>query len=142
MFRQGTQNKKIRSYAPDRRLVDFIRDRLQLSKQLKDLAGEKRIPKKLSKEAVRLGTQKNRMLNDILFQAMADITFFFSIVNFYPEIQKIFDDDIKEILGVKRVNPKNTPYGFMFIALVAGMLLNQFKTGKDFRLRLNENLSK
>ena len=71
---------------------------------------------------------------------MADITFFFNAIGTHPNIQKVFDDDIKEILGVKRMDPKNTPYGFMFIMLVAGMLSVQFKTGKDFRLRLNELL--
>jgi hypothetical protein len=84
-----------------------------------------------------LSAARTRILDDVVFQAMADITFFFSVVGAHPEIQKLFDDDIKEILGVKRINPKERPYGFMFIALVSGMLLNQFKTGKDFRLRLN-----
>jgi hypothetical protein len=89
-----------------------------------------------------LSAARTRILDEVVCQAMADITFFFSAVGAHPEIQKLFDDDIKEILGVKRLNPKDTPYGFMFGALVSGMLLNRFNTGKDFRLRLNNYLQR
>jgi hypothetical protein len=116
---------------------------LHNTKKLEEISTAKKdVPKDVEKEKGALSTARTRILDDIVFQAMADITFFFSVVAAYPEIKKLFDDDIKEILGVKRISPKETPYGFMFKALVSGMLVNQFKTGKDFRLRLNYSLQR
>lgn len=152
MTTQGTFDKKIRHYSPNGSLVDFMRDRLQLEKQLSHLrGGEKEIPGELSKKTVSLGTQKNRLLNNILFQAMADITFFFKEIGRHDELRKVFDEDIKELLGVKRdlprsyyelyINPDKPEvldYGFMFWDLIAGMLL--VSTEKDFRLRLIHKL--
>jgi hypothetical protein len=118
-----------------------VKERLQLEKDLQEInARNQDVPKEIENKKAALSTARTRILDEILFQAMADITFFFDAVGTWPEIQKVFDDDIREILGVKRTNPKETPYGFMFTMLIAGILSVQFKTGKDFRLRLNELL--
>lgn len=139
MSEPNAKKKKGGDYVPDAHIVKYMRRRLQQFDSIQKLGAEEKVPEKLEKEEGALSTDKFRILPKI-FQAMVDITFFFGVMNAHPEIQKIFESDIKEILGVKRRDPKNTPYAFMFHILVSGMLLAQYPTGKDFRLRLNEQL--
>ena len=74
---------------------------------------------------------------------MTDLTFFFSGVGKHAELQREFNDHIKELLGVRRDNPKGTEYGFTFSALVGGILLAYSgRTEKDFRLRLTHDLQR
>jgi hypothetical protein len=143
MIKREIQGKTVKDYTPNARLVEHMQRTLHNVKKLQqiDTAG-KDVPKAVEKEKAALSAARTRILDDVVFQAMADITFFFSAVGAHPEIQKLFDDNIKEILGVKRIDPKETPYGFMFAALVSGMLIYRFKTGKDFRLRLNNYLQR
>jgi hypothetical protein len=78
-----------------------------------------------------------------MFQAMTDLTFFFGAVGKHTELQREFNDAIKELLGIRRNNPKNTEYGFTFLALVGGMLLAYSGgTQKDFSLRLTHELQR
>ncbi len=143
MIKRDVLGKTVKDYTPDARLVEHMQRTLHMTKKLEQInAAGKDVPKDIEKQKGALSAARTRILDEVVCQAMADITFFFSAVGAHPEIQKLFDDDIKEILGVKRLNPKDTPYGFMFGALVSGMLLNRFNTGKDFRLRLNNYLQR
>lgn len=142
MVRHTTVKRTTKYYTPDAQLVHHMRRRLHLANKLQKISGTgQEVSEELEHEKGALSTDKIRIL-DKIFQAMADITFFFGMIDTRPDIQRIFQDDIKEILGVKRDNPRNMPYGFMFDILVSGMLLVQFPTGKDFRLRLNEQLQR
>lgn len=74
-----------------------------------------------------------------IFQAMADLTFFFEAVSLNPELQDEFESDIKDLLGVKRLNPRTTNYAFMFAKLMFGIVMSSDKSN-DFRLRLVHKL--
>jgi hypothetical protein len=87
-----------------------------------------------------LDKEKVLLLRKRIFPAMANLVFFFYYVSRYPELREVFDDDIKELLGVRRDTTK-FDYGFIFNALIKSILLigpyNTAETHvKDFRLRL------
>src|SRR5688572_15137207 len=55
------------------------------------------------------------------FPSMSNLTFFFQSVASNSELQKIFDDDIKDLLGLRK-NNKKMKKGYMFEYLFVGML--------------------
>ena len=94
-----------------------------------------------------LDKEKVAVLDKHIFPAMATITFFFKCVADYPEIREVFEDDIKDLLGVRRQKPQEQDYGFIFFKLLYSVLLigqgvyDKTRTpDKDFRLRLNQLL--
>src|SRR5437870_3613693 len=79
--------------------------------------------------------------------AMANLTFFFRCISKYPQLGEVFEDDVKDLLGVRRENPQSNNYGFIISNLLHSFLLIEEggyneKRGhnKDFRLRLNQIL--
>ena len=108
-----------------------------------------------------LDKEKVTILDKFIFPAMANLTFFFKSISRYQELKQIFENDIEDLLGVRRENPQYNKYGFIFSQLVLSILLieeeayseeaadrDDFplhyqldKTGKkNFRLRLNQIL--
>ena len=70
---------------------------------------------------------------------MADLTFFFNTVALHLELQKIFDLDIKDLLGVRYKGSQE--YGSMILDLLRSILVvedvqKDYKRD-DFRLSLN-----
>lgn len=124
-----------------------MRDRLKLSRQMNeiDAAGEQ-FSVKIDAQDRSLRTRKVRILNDIIFQAMADLTFFFETISVYPELQVVFDNDVKDLLGVRRNSVQE--YGFMFLNLLRSILILRDMESKerprnkqdDFRIKLNHIL--
>ena len=62
-------------------------------------------------------------------------------------MQSIFENDIKDLLGIRRVNPQPGNYGFIVFNLLHAILLvgegpylDTRRRNKDFRLRLNQLL--
>jgi hypothetical protein len=87
-----------------------------------------------------LDKEKVLLLHNHIFPAMANLLFFFYFVSRYPQLREVFDDDIEELLGVKRDTSKHE-YGFIFNTLIKSILLiGPYNTAekhvKDFRLRL------
>lgn len=79
---------------------------------------------------------RNYYLNHI-FQAMADLTFFFEAISKYPELQEDFDPDLLDLFGIKRLDVKAENYAFMFNRLMSSMLLIDHEYEEhDFRLQL------
>ena len=74
-----------------------------------------------------------------IFQAMADLTFFFEAISSYVELQDEFESDIKDLLGIRRVNPRTTNYAFMFGSLMYSIITSSRITD-DFRLKLIHKL--
>ena len=89
---------------------------------------------------------------------MANLALFFRSISRYPELKKIFETDIKDLLGINRENPKHNKYGFIFSDIIRSILLIEEekedeeitdkddlssytqlsrKDKNDFRLRLN-----
>ena len=86
---------------------------------------------------------KVRVLNDIVFQAMADLTFFFEAIALHPELKELLDSDIRDLLGVK--HDSSQAYGFMILNLLESILIvNRDKREgikrDDFRVQLNNKL--
>jgi hypothetical protein len=94
-----------------------------------------------------LDKEKVKLLNDYIFPSMANVVFFFRSISKYPQLKIIFENDVKDLLGVRRENLQDNNYGYIFAALVqsiilpgAGFLSAEKIRGKDFRLRLNQIL--
>ena len=138
-------------FIPSEKLTQYIRDRLQLAKEMEDLdAAEKEFPTEIDKRDRSLRTKKTRILDEIIFPAMADLTYFFKMVGQYPDLQILFENDTKDLLGIRRNKPLESMYGFAFFDLLCGILqiggsrYNQRTESKkdDFRLRLNDLLQR
>lgn len=139
----------------DTRLVRYMnevyhlkRSNEELNVRLKDkklsIKQVKEISEEITKNTKRLrqlqgSNYKIKILNEILFPAMANLTFFFWATAEYPELHENFTFDIMDLLGVRRLNPKphllGGNYAFMFEDLIAGILRLQ-SYDEDYRLRL------
>ena len=121
-------------FSPDSRLIEYLRERLQLSAQMDemDAAGEE-IPPEIFTRDKSLRTKKLRILDDIVFQAMADLTFFFECIAEHPELNDLFDNDIQDLLGLRRNTPELQRSGYMFSRLIRSILIAdkkiEFKQG-------------
>ena len=95
-----------------------------------------------------LDKEKVKILNTYIFPSMANIVFFFKCISSYPQLRAIFEEDIKDLLGVRRLDPQPSNYGFVLFNLLHAILLiegegfyiDKGEHRKDFRLRLNQVL--
>jgi hypothetical protein len=140
MTEHGAEEIEPRYFGTSPELKDYLSKRLQISKQMDriDAAGEE-IPREIYASNKSLSTKKVRILNGIIFQAMADLTFFFETIALHPKLQEIFDLDIKDLLGVR--HDSSQEYGFMILKLLRSILMvedvqKDYKRD-DFRLSLN-----
>jgi hypothetical protein len=87
---------------------------------------------------------------DRVFKSMANLIFFFKCIAEYPELEKVFEDDVMDLLGVKRNDPKKHDPGSVFSDLLDYILIGK-KGGRfaeetderlDFRLILNHIVQK
>src|SRR5688500_1483707 len=117
MAKHLTEDDGPKRFTPSEGLIEYMRDRLKLSRQMNevDAAGEK-FSDMIDDQNRSLRTRKVRVLNDIVFQAMADLTFFFQTISVYPELQVVFDNDVKDLLGIRRNTVQE--YGFIFHSLL------------------------
>jgi hypothetical protein len=148
----------VNSYYPNHQLVRLMTNLLEYATNIEyGQEVEKNRKRYLDKEKVTI-------LNEFVFPSMTNLAFFFRSISRYPELKKIFDDDVKDLLGINRENPKRDKYGFIFSDLVRAILLieeekndeedeemtdmDDFssytqlarKDKSDFRLRLNHIL--
>ena len=141
MNERGSELKTKKDYNPDPDLRDFLLKRLELTGQMNKIrAAGKKYDDSIKSQDKGLGTKKVRILHRIVFQAMANLLYFFKMISDHPELQKTFEDDIKDLLGVRRYNPKSYNYGYVFSHLIAYILMIK-TSGKplkedDFRLGL------
>ncbi len=131
MTKQPSRRKKLdihkRDYTPHEGLINHMKDFLHMYQNPEDVsAGEEN----------NIRHMKNYYL-PLLFQAMADLTFFFESISVYPELRQEFKLQTMDLLGVRRDNPRNhkNHYGFMFENLIGGMLTIG-SSEDDFRVRL------
>ena len=54
---------------------------------------------------------------------MANIAYFFIHISETPELIEVFEKDIKDLLGVRRKNPQEQEYGYIFFKLIYSILL-------------------
>lgn len=134
MTKKGSK-QKIRSYLPH----DEVR-KIMAGLLLLEEVDDKKHKRYLDKEKVKL-------LNEHIFPSMANVIFFFRCTSRYTLLREIFEDDIKDLLGVRGKSSKDSDYGLIFSDLVRSILLpglgflrHEEICDKDFRLRLNQIL--
>lgn len=126
------QNKinKTKIYTPHAEFKLFMKNFLQFlrKEELSESAGEK---------GKNLRRMKNYYLNEHLFPSMANVVFFFETVSLHHELEEEFELDIKDLLGIRRINPKANNYAYVFQALVHSIIYTKkgYKNN-NFRLRL------
>jgi hypothetical protein len=144
MSEHGVDRDQVKHFIPDSDLTEYLRKRLHVTRQMSELdAAGKEVPAELDARDKSLRTRKVRILDNIIFQAMANLTFFFEAIASHPELQETLDFDIKDLLGVRYTGSRD--YGFMFVKLLRSILivkdvqLKQTPIGMrdDFRLNLN-----
>ena len=109
-----------------------------------ELRGERertgRVQKELEDIKSRLRVLQNKkieVLDEIIFPSMANLVFFFEATSENQELAGLFESDMLDLLGIKRLNPSSeyNHYGFIFENLISGIL--QMNSRKDdFRVRL------
>jgi hypothetical protein len=124
----------IKGYTPERGLVNFMRERVQFEKRhiIEELRGESLAT---DPDYNKLKRRKNYVV-DKVFTSMANLVFFFESIASVPssktldelerkarkELQKLFEDDVKDLLGIRRVNPDKQIYGFLFDRLIHSLI--------------------
>lgn len=143
----------IKHYTPNTHLVDYFKDVLQQNKSIKskrrqENAGESQ---EVNKNLPRM---KIHYLDKHIFQAMANLMFFFQTIAEHKELQEVYEEDIKDLLGIRRANPNELPYGFVFVELISVILslrtreykyliedeMDTSKIKKDYTLKLTYKL--
>jgi hypothetical protein len=88
-------------YFPSAQIVRYIAERLQYERlELKKKRAGEDLSERDNRFRHKLATDKVRVL-DKIFQAMADLSYFLESISAHIELQEIFDDDLKELLGLK-----------------------------------------
>jgi hypothetical protein len=132
----------IKYYTPHKDFVDLLRRELRRRKEIEaglemSEAGES---KRRNKEIDRL---KVYYLDKHIFPAMANLIFLFEAVALHPELEKLYENEIKDLLGLR--HDKSQQYGFTFRKMLHSILLigneesrtKQHNKRGDFRLSLN-----
>jgi hypothetical protein len=82
-----------------------------------------------------LDQQKVDLLNNHVFQSMAYLTYFFKYVSTYKVLNKIFENDIKDLLGLRVKGPESEEYALILSDLLHSILSIEF-SNKNSRLEL------
>src|SRR5215217_7927190 len=135
------------SYIPNDKLVQYMELRLQREKNKRD---PESIPEDLSDKNRRkiknLDRMKVHILNKHIFQAMANLTFFFEYIAENSEFQEVFEDNLKELLfGSKKSDNTRSVNKSLFVnksqpifarLIEAALAWNERKDPNNFRLAL------
>src|SRR5919106_435625 len=102
----------IKGYMPDEVLTNYMHEKLRFEKKRKR---EKLHGRELN-EDIEYSRLKKRKIDvlDRIFRSMANLTFFFQCISEYPELADIFDDDVKDLLGIRRYYQQKQEFGFIF----------------------------
>jgi hypothetical protein len=143
-MRNTSKRKKIQydknRIKPHGLLRRYMWEKLQLEKK-KDQATKagKDLSNEDSKRLNAIRNDKKRILENVIFPAMANLIFFFESIDQEPVLWKAFndEDDVQDLLGIRRIGPSPEDYGVFFIRLFKSILgLNPQYDKQDFRLRL------
>jgi hypothetical protein len=129
---------KPKGYVPDTLILNYVRDKLHFEQRRHEL--------KLRGEDLRNITYSNlkKRKFDVLtrvFTSMANLIFFFECISKYPVLEQLFEDDLKDLLGIRRSNPQHQVSGYIFARLLNSILFVQKNSDEDdFRLTVNNLL--
>jgi hypothetical protein len=131
-----------KGYVPAKALMRYLAEKVSVLDEIGKIkdSGEK-IPDQIEKAQRDLKVRKNRILNNQIFPSMANLVVFFEYLAKSKDLQKLFEDDIKELFGIidEGKNDKNeydfNPY--ILDRLVGSLLSWDFKKDpNNFRLSL------
>ena len=144
MNKREYESKGQKYFTPNKELLRCMEETLQIKRKAEKLKlhGEELSGIDKIKER-NLRTNKTRILDKIIFQSMANLTFFLDSVSRHPQLQSVFDDDLKDLFGIRRNNSNAQNRGFMFGKLMGGILTyepyavdNKVKDKNNFRIVL------
>jgi hypothetical protein len=127
-----------KGYVPDKLITNYMQDKLLFEKKRDetDLRGK---ALKDNEAYLNLKKRKTDVLNKI-FTSMANLIFFFESVAEIDDLRSIFENDILDLLGLKRNYPEIHRPGYIFSRLINSILLTGKIPGRedavDFRLLL------
>jgi hypothetical protein len=136
---------EIKYYTPSEDFVRFVKK--ELHKRRKVEAGlESSVEIEIKKKNKELDRLKVYYLDKHIFQAMANMLFLLEAIALHPELKKLYEDEIEDLLGVR--HGKSQQYGFVFRDILFSILQienRELGTKADdihggFRLRLNHIL--
>lgn len=113
MFKENktplTKEDETEGYIPNKSLVKFLEDMIHFQKKKRELkhAGEG-FSVDEQKRVRELKRMKNYYLNKHIFPSMANLVVFFEYISNSPDLQKVFDDDIYELLFRGNENGSNS----------------------------------
>jgi hypothetical protein len=148
---RNTADEAKKCFTPDARLKQYMQERLQLTKEMEKLdAAGKEFSAEVNKTDRYLRTKKTRVLDTIIFPAMAALIYFFRFIAKHPELHPLFENDIKDLLGIRRDDPEKQDAGHMFYDLLDYIIIGteegRYSDKKDdridFRLILNHHAQK
>jgi hypothetical protein len=132
-------------YKPRIGLVTYLNKKLQFQREKQELtrAGEDLSAEK-KQEGKNLDRMKVHVLNKYIFPSMADLTFFFQFIADHSELEEVFEDDVKDLLGIRRDRPEELDYGFMLYNLLWAIIMGGKREDhkQDFRLGLTYPLQR
>lgn len=143
-MKSGQKGERVKKgYLPDKLLTNYMREKLLFEKKKEE---SKLLGAELAENKTYSNLKKRK--TDVLarvFRSMANLTFFFKCIAEHPELERLFDDDIMDLLGIRRNDPQNDDLGFAFYDLLDYILIGgkggRYKEKKDdridFRLILN-----
>jgi hypothetical protein len=108
-------------YTPERTLKNYLEQRLQIERteDNNDDAASANLTKKIKE----MNRMKVYVLNKIIFPSMANVVYFLETVSENPELQKVFDDDLKELFGIRYpAQLKNKSYSPIIRRLTEAMI--------------------
>jgi hypothetical protein len=143
-FVRNTSKRKINRHdkeriTPDGLLKRYMWEKLQLEKKNHQATtGGKDLSEEDLKRYEAIRTDKKRILENVIFPAMANLIFFFESIDQEPILLKVFkeNDDVEDLLGIRRIGPSPENYGIFFIRLFRSMLGLNYYDKEDYRLRL------
>lgn len=130
---------KLIKYMKAKSRFEFRKDKLELREKGLSPQEEKELLT-IRKKLLSLKNTKREILDEVLFPAMADLTFFFEAVAQSPQLQENFASDIIQLLGIRRNSPSNDNYAFMFRRLIWSIFFPSEPRENDFSLRLANQL--
>jgi hypothetical protein len=138
----------IKYYTPHEDLMDLLKKELHKKKATKEGKELGEYDKEKRKKG-NIDRLKVYYLDKHIFQAMANLAFFFEAIAKHPELEDLYGDDIRDLLGVRRNKSAKHICGFMFFNLLRDILKvddlhleREEGIQPDFRLILNHHVER
>ena len=143
-------NEELRSYVHEKLEYQIALEKLEAAGESDRRTQLTQSERQVLNKDGSLRTRKVNLLNNVIFPSMANLLFFFESVAKYPQLQKVFDSDIRDLVGINRQiqNGKLPPYADTFSRLITAMVdlensarVSEERDYKNFRIRLIDELA-